>query len=135
MSVTVFLQKFVSESEETIPLAQVVEFVSEFGVIGKLPSGLEVTFPPDKIAAVCTIQGNEEAGVTCIALERPIFGDSFRAFAFGAMQRFDLFFLEDNLGTIYTIDGAESDLPKAIRAECENGVVRIASYAEIWPQN
>ncbi|RRW42278.1 hypothetical protein EGJ52_17100 [Pseudomonas luteola] len=132
MTTTVFLQKFSQREEIAIPFEEIMPFLSKYGVIGKVSGGYEVTFPPDEIADVANIVGSEYEGVLCIGIERPFYGDSFRDFAFEAMQQFGLTFFDDALEDIYVVDTNIDDIPRHILEESEKGATVINSKNQIW---
>ena len=134
MGTTVFLQKFVGGEEVTVPFGPVVEFLSKYGTPGRGLGSVEVTFPPDEIAEVANVIGDEKSGVTCLGLERPVFGDCFRQFAFEAMEKFGFAFFDDSLDSVYVLNCGIEDFPEPIRLESENGIKRIANFREIWPE-
>jgi len=132
MTTTVFLQKFSQGEEVAIPFEKIIPFLSKYGVIGKGIGGYEVTFPPDEIADVANIVGSEHEGVLCIGIERPVYGDSFRDFAFEAMQQFGLTFFDDALEDIYVVATNIDDIPKHILDESEKSAKVINSKNQIW---
>ncbi|WP_415755713.1 hypothetical protein [Pseudomonas leptonychotis] len=133
MSTTVFLQKFEQGAEVPLPFEEVINFLSNYGVIGKGDGGYEVTFPPDEIADVANLVGTEQEGIFCIGIERPVYGDSFRIFAFETMQKFNLTFFDDALEDIYVTAHRISDIPSNILEESQNGATVITSNSQIWP--
>ncbi|AYN96960.1 hypothetical protein EAW52_25030 [Pseudomonas sp. LTJR-52] len=110
-----------------------MSFLSAYGVVGKGSGGYEVTFPPDEIADMANLVGSEHEGIFCIRVERPVYGDSFREFAFKAMQKFGLILFDDALEDIYIINTSSiADIPSQILEEIENGVTSVDSKNEIW---
>ena len=95
-------------------------------------SGLEVAFPPDKIADVANVIGNDVEGIKCLSLDRPAFDNSFWTFAIEAMDRLGFAFYDDALGSIHVLHGDPDDLPESIRSESVNGVHKISSFSQIW---
>lgn len=133
MSTTVYLQKFEQGAELPLPFEEIINFLSNYGAIGKGDVGYEVTFPPDEIADVANLVGTEQEGIFCISIERPVYGDSFRAFAFKTMQKFNLILFDDTLEDIYITAHRISDIPLNILEESQNGATIITSNSQIWP--
>ncbi len=133
MSSSVYLQSFLKGKEVSIPFTDIEKFLSTYGTVSKGISELEVTFPPDEIGDICSAVCDSNGDIICLSIERPVYGDCFRKFAFNAMEKFNLTFLDGGLEDIYLFKTQPNDIPKEILAEAECIPTVISSYAEIWP--
>lgn len=133
MATTVYLMKFKSGNQVSIPFVEVKNFLSQYGKIGKGFAELEVTFPPDVIGDLCSVVCDDNGDVACISIDRPIYGNCFRKFAFEIMKKFDLTFLDSGLQEIYLFGSIATDIPQSIMDEAEGSPVTIARFDDIWP--
>ncbi|WP_146095804.1 hypothetical protein [Xanthomonas arboricola] len=134
MSSTVFLHKFHQGREVAIPFDEAIEFLSGYGTPGNGDYRSHVTFPPDEIAEIANVVGDEARGALCIAFNRPFINDQFRTLVFEAMQQFGLTAYEDTFDWVYVLPASDGDVPQALLDELSSGVREVSTAGQLWQE-
>lgn len=134
MTAFLFLQKFESGQPVAMPYQDVVEALSKYGKTGRGRGDLEVTLPPDSIAALCTIVGSSEQGASCIAFERPRYDDDLRNIVWEMMVRFRCTVFDDTLDTLCTPPHGFTALPEGMSKAAHFDAREICALQQLWPK-
>ncbi|WP_146093467.1 hypothetical protein [Xanthomonas pisi] len=134
MSSNVFLHKFRQGRELAIPFDEAIEFLAGYGTPGNGDYRSHVTFPPDEIAELAHVVGDEVRGALCIEFNRPFINDRFRALVFDAMQKFGLTAYEETFDWVYVLPASAGDVPQALLDELSNGVREVSTAVHLWQE-
>src|SRR5258707_12543881 len=106
MTAFLYLQKFDDGAPVAMPFRAVINILSRYGTPGRGRGDVELTLPPDVMAASCTVIGNPESGITCIGFDRPHFDADLRRVVWECMERFGCAVFDDTLDRLGTnLDG------------------------------
>ena len=133
MTAFLFLQKFDAGVPVSMAFQPLMDILCRYGALGRGRGDLEVTLPPDTMAAGCTVIGSRESGVTCVGFDRPRFDDDLRRAVWECMESFGCAVFDDTLDTVCTTLDAISALPANLLAACASGARQIRSAQQLWP--
>jgi hypothetical protein len=134
MTTFLFLQKFQNGIPIAMPYDEAMDVLARYGEQGSGRGDIEFTFPPDTIAASCTIIGNEKEGVRCIGFERPRPDKDLQSLVWAGMKHLGCAVFDDTLHTVCTPVGGIPALPEELVASCMLPVREIDSAQQLWPR-
>lgn len=135
MTAFLFLQKFEDGTPSPLPFAPLMERLTQAGTPGRGAGDVEITLPSGAMAALCTVIGNAEEGISCIAFERPRFDAALRELAWDCMERFGCAVFDDTLATVCTTMRDKAALPASMARACLAGVRQVSSAQQLWPED
>jgi hypothetical protein len=133
MTAFLYLQKFDKGIPVAMPFQPVMDILSCYGITGRGRGDIEITFPPDTIAAGCTVVGNVNLGITCVGFDRPRFDEDLRRVVWECMARLGCAVFDDALDTVCTpLDGSAA-LPANLVVASILGLREISSLQQLFP--
>ncbi|MCL2658679.1 MAG: hypothetical protein FWD62_14945 [Betaproteobacteria bacterium] len=133
MATFLFLQRFENGQPAGMPYRETLNCLMRYGEVGRGKADLELATATDRLAASCTIIGDEKRGVTCIGFERPRFDRELRRLVFELMAQTGCCLFDDALETVYASRKQATELPARFAELCRDGVRRISSAQQLWP--
>jgi hypothetical protein len=127
-----YLQRFADGVPAAMPFDVLIPILARHGKPGRGLYDTEITFA-DGVAAGATVIGARVGGALCVGFERPCFDVALRALVWECMRELGCAAFDDALDMVYTpLHGAPA-LPAALVAACANGVRRVDSAQQLWP--
>lgn len=134
MTAFLYLQRFDRGAPTTMPFQPLIEVLSRYGQAGRGRGDVELTLEPDTIASGCTVVGDPAAGASCAGFERPLFDADLRKLVWECMTQFGCTVFDDSLDTVYAHPEGIAALPADFVAASSNGVRRVSSAQQLWPE-
>lgn len=132
MTTFLYLQRFANGAPAAMPFEVLIPILARHGKLGRGLYDTEVTFA-DGVAASATVIGGRVDGALCIGFERPCFDAPLRALVWDCMRELGCAAFDDALEMVYTPLHSATALAPAFAAACANGVRRVDSAQQLWP--
>lgn len=129
-----YLQRFANGEPAAMPFDVLISILARHGKPGRGLHDTEITFEAGRTAAGATVIGARTGGALCVGFERPHFDAPLRALVWECMRQLGCVAFDDALDMIYTPLHGAHGLPSAMRDACVNGVRRIDSAQQLWPE-
>lgn len=127
-----YLQRFADGESAVMPFDVLLSILARHGKPGRGLYDTEITFA-NELAAGATLIGARNGGALCVGFERPRFDAPLRALVWECMRELGCAVFDDALEMVYTPLHGDCALPPALMAACANGVRRIDSAQQLWP--
>ncbi|MDQ1812529.1 hypothetical protein RBA41_04355 [Massilia sp. CCM 9210] len=134
MTTFLYLQRFANGEPAAMPFDVLISILARHGKLGRGLYDTEITFAAGQTAAGATIIGERTGGALCVGFERPRFDAPLRALVWECMRELGCAVFDDALDMVCTPLHGAPGLPPAIGAACANGVRRIDSAQQLWPE-
>ncbi|NHZ88814.1 hypothetical protein F2P45_07220 [Massilia sp. CCM 8733] len=132
MTTFLYLQRFVNGESAVMPFDVLLSILARHGKPGRGAHDTEITFA-NGLAAGATLIGGRTGGALCVGFERPRFDAPLRALVWECMRELGCAVFDDALEMVYTPLRGATGLPPALSAACANGVRRVDSAQQLWP--
>jgi hypothetical protein len=128
-----YLQRFANGAPAAMPFEVLIPILARHGKLGRGMYDTEISFA-DGVASGATVIGGRVGGAFCIGFERPRFDAPLRALVWDCMRELGCAAFDDALEMVYTPLHGASALAPAFVAACANGVRRVDSAQQLWPE-
>lgn len=115
-----------------MPFDVLLSILARHGKPGRGAHDTEITFA-NGLAAGATLIGERTGGALCVGFERPCFGAPLRALVWECMRELGCAVFDDALEMVYAPLHGATGLPPAFISACANGVRRVDSVQQLWP--
>lgn len=132
MTTFLYLQRFADGVPAAMPFEVLIPILARHGKLGRGLYDTEITFA-DGVASNATVIGARVGGAFCIGIERPLFDAPLRALVWDCMRELGCAAFDDALDMVCTPLHGSAALPPALAAACANGVRRVDSAQQLWP--